>query len=320
MTILETRDQILAAAHDQGLRLTPDTAELDLSGADYIVVHAVDAEGAAWVVRSPRRADVMDGASYERRALELVRPRLPVAVPDWRLFTPELIAYPRLDGDPAAVVDLAAGGYVWRFDEKAPPPVFLDSFADAVAALHGIDPEAARVAEVPVRSPAELREESAWRVERAREVLHVPRAVRTRWDRWLKDDTCWPVHGVPVHGDLHPAHILVDGEHRVSGLLDWTELHVGDPATDFTFLYATLGRPALARVLARYRAAGREVWDRMEEHVVETWSAYPVVLADFAEQTEDDGPLQLAQYLVDENAREMRAGGAAAAINRRPRS
>jgi hypothetical protein len=35
-------------------------------------------------------------ASIERRALEWVRPRLPVSVPVWRVHTPELIAYPKL--------------------------------------------------------------------------------------------------------------------------------------------------------------------------------------------------------------------------------
>lgn len=305
MNPLDTAGQLVAAARENGLRLNAATAELDTSGADYLVAHATDAEGTAWVVRSPRRADVAAGASREQHVLELVRPRLPVAVPQWRVCTPRVIAYPRLSGDPAAVVDLSAGGYVWRFDEKAPPPVFLHSFADAVAALHGIDPAAAREAGLPVRTPTEVRQEFAAKSTRARSVLHIPPAVQNRWNAWLEDDTYWPPRSVPVHGDLHPGHILVDGEHRVTGLLDWTEAHVGDSATDFALLYATLGRDALEVALARYQAAGGHVAPRMAEHVAETWSAYPLVLAAFAELSRDEAPRQLAQYLVDENARQL---------------
>jgi macrolide phosphotransferase len=305
MTTLSTTDAILAAAREHGVPLAAATPELDLSGADFFVVHAMDEEGVPWVVRAPRRADVVERAARERRALVLVAPRLPVAVPEWRLFSPEVIGYPRLSGDPAAVVDLAAGGYVWRFDEKAPPSNFLDSFADTVAALHGVDLAAARGAKLPVRTPADVRAEFVARAERAREELNITDGVWKRWQVWLQDDTYWPEHSALVHGDLHPGHLLINDEHCLVGLLDWTEAHVGDPATDFALLYATLGRGALARLLARYEAAGRTVWPRMEEHVVETWAAYPAILVEFALLTGEDGPRLLAQHLVDVTAREV---------------
>ena len=58
--------------------------------------------GMAWVLRVPRRPDVLPRAENEARVLGLVKGRLPVEVPDWRIATPELIAYPRLAG-PTAV-------------------------------------------------------------------------------------------------------------------------------------------------------------------------------------------------------------------------
>jgi macrolide phosphotransferase len=91
----------------------------------------------------------------------------------------------------------------------------------------------------------------------------------------------------------------------VTGLLDWTEAHVGDPATDFALLFATLGRESLGTLLERYREAGGRVWPRMRGHVAETWSAYPAVIAAFARLTGEDGPRQLGQALVDANEREI---------------
>ena len=99
------------------------------------MVHAHDEEGVPWVVRTPRRLSVVEAARVEARVLRLVRPHLPVAVPDWRVFTDQVIAYPRLGDVPAVSVDPAAG-VVWnRIDPAAPSATFIDSFADALAAL-----------------------------------------------------------------------------------------------------------------------------------------------------------------------------------------
>jgi macrolide phosphotransferase len=237
--------------------------------------------------------------------LDFVRPHLPVDVPDWRLFTPEVIAHPRVPGNPAAVADLEVGDWVWRFDQWAPPGVFLDSLAEALAALHRIDPADAAAAQLSVLRPDDLRVATAERVHTAREGLTVPEPVWRRWHEWLADDSSWPSQVVVVHGDLHPGRILLDDEHRVTGILDWSEAHVGDPATDFSLLYASIGLDALASLLGCYATAGGDVWPRMAHHIVERWCAYPAVIADFARMTGDDQPMQLAQALVDESARVM---------------
>lgn len=302
----ERMQEILATAREHGLRLVAGESRLDASGADFLAVHAVDEEGVPWIVRVPRRPDAAERMAAEERALRLVRGRLPVAVPEWEVFSPGMVAYRRLAGHPAAVVDPEAGGYVWRFDERRPPGAFLDTLAGALAALHGIEPEAARAAGLPVRGPDEVRQGHAARMERAREVLRVPEAVWRRWQRWLADDDgCWPEHSAPIHCDLHPAHILVDEGSRVTGLLDWTEAQVADPAADFALQYATMGRAVLAELLDRYRAAGGRVWPRMAEHVAEVWSAYPAVIAEFALLSGEEAPLQLGQLLVDASAREL---------------
>lgn len=302
--MIDTTEDLFAAAREHGLRLIPDHSSLDGTGADFLVLHAVDEHGVPWVVRTPRRADVLERTAMERRALALVKARLPVAVPDWRVFSPQVIAYPRLAGNPAAVVNQEAGGYVWRFDETAPPDVFLESLAGALAALHAIDPKDAAEAGLPVRQPRQVRETWSEQMDRAREVLDVPDPVWRRWQTWLAEDSYWPEHSALIHGDLHPAHLLVDDEHRVTGLLDWTEAQVADAATDFTLQFATLGHQQLGTLLERYRTAGGRVWPRMHDHIVETWSAYPAVIALFALQTGEDGHRQLGQMLVDANARE----------------
>jgi macrolide phosphotransferase len=302
---LSPAESLVRLAREHGFSLRASGPDLDESGADFVVAHATDDDGAAWIVKAPRRPDVAMRADGERRALGLVRPHLPVDVPDWRLFTPDLIAYPRVPGSPAAVADLEVGDWVWRFDQAAPPDTFLDSVAGVLAALHRIDPAEAADARLIVLRPDDIREATAERVVRARDGLRVPEPVWRRWHEWIADDSSWPSHAVVVHGDLHPGHILIDDEHRATGILDWSEAHVGDPATDFSLLYASIGLDPLTALLGRYTAAGGHVWPRMAHHVVERWCAYPAVIADFARMTGDDQPMQLAQALVDESAARM---------------
>ncbi|HEX6070254.1 MAG TPA: macrolide 2'-phosphotransferase [Longimicrobiaceae bacterium] len=298
-------DDLLRAAGEAGLRLDPGTASLDESGADFLVAHGRDSEGTPWIVRAPRRPDVMARAAGERRALALVRPRLPVAVPDWRIATADIIAYPRLAGEPAAVVDPAAGGYVWRFDPTDPPEAFTSSLAAVLAALHRIDPAEAAAAALRVRSPDDIRVDLAEEMERAREILDIPDVLWARWHRWLADDDYWPHAPAVVHGDLHPPHILVDEAHRVVGLLDWTEAHAADPAMDFTLQFGAMGPKALDALLAGYQQAGGAMGARMGEHVVESWLAYPATIASFARVTGEESHRQLAQHLIDASAAQL---------------
>jgi aminoglycoside phosphotransferase (APT) family kinase protein len=54
-----------------------------------------------------------------------------------------------------------------------------------------------------------------------------------------------PARAVPVHGDLLEGHVLVDDARRVCGVIDWGDVHAGDPALDLAILYGFF--PAAAR-------------------------------------------------------------------------
>ncbi|WP_253916235.1 phosphotransferase family protein [Streptomyces sp. MNP-20] len=55
---------------------------------------------------------------------------------------------------------------------------------------------------------------------------------------------------VVLHNDLKGEHLLVSSSGRVSGVLDWADAVVGDPAEDVAGLALSLGAPAAARVAA----------------------------------------------------------------------
>lgn len=275
-------ERILELARRNGLNISPSSVEMNESGLDFLAVFGCTDNGEDWVIREPRRPDVVASAVYERNALKLIQKRLPVTVPDWRIFTPELIAYPRLPGTPAATINSEANNYDWVIDPHSPPEAFIETLAEAMAALHGIDHETASEAGLRVKQPREVRRALADRMDEIKRIFGVSEVLWDRWQAWLADDGYWPTHSSLIHGDLHPGHIVIDSDGRVTGLLDWTEAEVADPASDFTIYYAAFGEPGLEKLLEHYEKAGGRVWPRIREHIAELLAAYPVLIATFA--------------------------------------
>lgn len=141
--MIQTAAELVAVARERGVDLGPESIHADDSGLDFLAFQARDRNGMLWILRAPRRPDVLPVAEAENRVLAVVRPRLPVGVPEWRIRDSELIGYPKLPGRPAAVMNVAEQRFDWVFDPEHPPEAFVESLAETLVALHGIDPEAA---------------------------------------------------------------------------------------------------------------------------------------------------------------------------------
>jgi aminoglycoside 2''-phosphotransferase len=221
-------------------------ARLDDTGEDHAVVIA----GEAWVFRFPRSAKAAACAAGERRLLRGLAAVTPIGLPRCELISPagDFAGYRMIAGAPLtpsrfARLPLAA-------QERA-----LDEIGAFLAALHALPPElltvdglerrfqtgadyARRWAErrnvlAPLLGPALARRADTF-------YAALPGAVRSRSRRL-------------IHGDLSDDHLLIDGE-RLAGVIDFTDARIGDPAFDFTFLWA-YGEAAPARAIAAY---GRE--------------------------------------------------------------
>jgi aminoglycoside phosphotransferase (APT) family kinase protein len=58
-----------------------------------------------------------------------------------------------------------------------------------------------------------------------------------------------------LHGDLHPANILVEGG-RLSGVIDWGDINAGDPACDLSVAWMMLAPAGHGPFRAAYGDAG----------------------------------------------------------------
>lgn len=275
----------LAARHGLDLRRV---VRIDDLGLDYRVVEAVDAAGRFWILRIPRHKTASGKVETERARLAFLRARLPAAAPDWRIVSAELIAYPLLEGNTAISVDKATGEVTWNVDKDS--PVFVDSFAAALAALHGISVPEAVSAGFTALSPEQVRARLAGHIERVKRELGMGGDLETRWRAWLDDDSTWPDFSTVVHGDLYPGHVLVDGTGCVTGIIDWSEAEVANPAVDMAAQEMLLGESAFVRLLRAYENAGGRTWPSILLHI-KSWQAL--------------APLQYAVYALDVGEGEM---------------
>lgn len=295
---VKLQQEIWLLAEQNGLQIRKDSMEINESGMDFRVAFAMDGNGQKWVLRQPRRGDVWQRAENERHVLGVVKEHLSVKVPDWRICTPELIAYPLLDGEPIAVVDPAGGGYAWRFPQEDLSDVFFDSLAAALVQLHGIDASKAVQGGVRSKTPREVRQEFAANMEQIKQSFTVPERLAERWENWVSTDHFWPEHVTFNHGDLHPPHIIVDHTQRVTGLIDWTEAEIADPGKDFVIYYGLFQDDGLRDLLKRYEKAGGRTWPWMFEHIREQWAAYPVLVAKFALITGEESTMEMARGML----------------------
>lgn len=178
-------------------------------GFDFKVVLLDD----RWVVRIPRRAQVVEALEREIALLPELAPVLPVQVPQFELVSrdPPFVVYPLIAGRPLVDED---GEGVRAFLE-ALHSVETDVLPeiDWVAAYREQCAEFERFA-LPLLDAAEVRQ--------ARELFS---EVETLTDF----DSC------VIHGDLGAEHLLVrDG--RLAGVIDWGDARRGDPALDYSWL------------------------------------------------------------------------------------
>jgi macrolide phosphotransferase len=286
---------LTALARQHGLALQPATFVYNETGLDFQVIQALDENQQPWILRLPRRPDVLARAGNEYKVLQLLQNKLPVAVPAWHIYTPALIAYPRLAGRPVADIDMEQKQYIWHLDPENLPPAFIASLAKALVALHAVKPEVAARAGLRVSSPEQVRQTMAAQMDRVKKELGVAGPLWQQWQAWLAEDTYWPRHTCLVHGDLQAAHILVDATSAVTGLLDWTEAEVSDPAIDFVLFLAAFGERALTDLLAQYQLAGGSTWPRMPEHIRQRQAAYGVNIALFVLESGQHDYLEMAR-------------------------
>lgn len=269
-TLLEEQHPDLA-----GLALRPLT-----SGWDNVLLRLGD----RLAVRVPRRAAAAHLVEHEQRWLPVLAPHLAVPVPapvraghPSASFPWSWSVVPWFDGTPAATVPPQA-----RTGVAAP-------LADLVARLHRPAPPDAPAN--PVRGVPLADRDAAVRERLASGRVPDRDRVARLWDRSLAAPP-WGAPRLWLHGDLHPANLLLAADGALAAVLDFGDLTAGDPATDLATAWLTFdaaGRHAFRAALAAAAHAHRPdtaTWDRAR--------GWAVVLATAVLAHSDDDPVLAA--------------------------
>ena len=292
--------QVIEIAKKHNLILKEETMQFNESGLDFQVVFALDESGVDWVLRLPRREDVMPRTRVEKQALDLVNQYVKYfQAPNWIIYTDELIAYKKLDGVPAGTIDHNIGNYVWEIDINNVPPSFHMSLGRVLAELHSIPSDKATEFGLIVQTPEEARKSMKQRMNDVKTKFGVGEKLWNRWQSWVNDDEMWPKKTGLIHGDVHAGHTMIDKEANVTGLIDWTEAKVTDISNDFVFNYKAFGEEGLEALIIAYKEAGGYYWPKMKEHIIELVAAYPVSIAEFAIESGVEEYVQMAKKALE---------------------
>jgi aminoglycoside phosphotransferase (APT) family kinase protein len=187
------------------------------------------------IFRFPRREVAVRLMETEMRVLPRLAPHLPlpIPVPEWigaatERFPWPFAGYRMLPGRPIPYVELSP------MDLRAAAV----SLAGFLRALHAIPLDG-----------LELPPDEHQRTDFTLRLQKLAASVRALEDAgivadglpWLTPFTKgFPAPSptvVPVHGDLYEMHVLMDDHHRASGVIDWGDVHAGDPALDLSLVY-----------------------------------------------------------------------------------
>lgn len=247
----------LATAAVSGLEITSAQRHSRGSHGDYDAVDLQTADGRRLLVRVPNSVSAETEQSADLVALRAlttgVRGRLDFRVPTY-------IGQVPFSGTRAIVSDLIPGD-VYSADELTTDADVADAVGRAIAAIHSLPTAFVGEAGLPQASAADSRSAALALIGRAADTGRLPAALVRRWENATDDDALWQFPALVINGGLSADSFLIEGD-RVSGVIGWAGLAVGDPAKDLHWLLGARGANAEI-ALAAYTSARSGGIDRL---------------------------------------------------------
>ena len=88
-----------------------------------------------------------------------------------------------------------------------------------------------------------------------------------------------------VHGDLYARHLLLDADAGILGVIDWGDLHYGDPAIDVSIAHLMLPAAAHAEFHAAYGAIDERTWNTARYRAI----YHAILQLDYGIRENDEG-------------------------------
>lgn len=227
-------------------------------GSEFDVALVTDADSRHWVVRAPTNAAA--GAALEAEVVLLDALATQVDAGALPFDVPRPAGFAHLPEGGRATVHQLVPGRPLRLETLTPGPGLSASLGRALGALHQLPTSVVEDAGRPVYDATAYRQRRQAEVDEAAKTGRVPAGLLRRWEARLEDVRLWRFQPTVVHGDLTASHVLVhDGD--VSGILDWGDAMVADPADDLAWLLVAAPPDAVESILEAYLLRRTELTD-----------------------------------------------------------
>lgn len=269
------------------------------------IVGVIDTKGRHWEVLEAH--DDTTGANLDAEA-EVLR-RIGRIVDDGRLtFNVPRVAGTLRSEEAHIQVRTHLEGRPVDVASLHPGPGLSAGVGRALGELHELPTSVISEAGMPVYDSQEVRDRWLSLMDDAAGTGKVPPDLLSRWETALEDSTLWRFRPVVVHGDLDAENVLTAGG-AVVAMRGLSQAHVGDPAEDMAWIYATVPVDCLDSIegaydLARSEGVDKHLRDRAElvsELSLARWLLHGVradrdkivqdavdMLADLADQVGDE--------------------------------
>ncbi|WP_205739782.1 phosphotransferase [Georgenia sp. SYP-B2076] len=225
---------------------------------DFQTTGLLDAGGRHWVIRAPLHPAA--GAALEGEVALLANLAAVIDAGELPFDVPRPAGFATLPEGGRAMVYRELVGRPLNLDRLAAGPGLAAELGRAIAAFHELDAAVIADSGLPVYDAESYRKRCLAEVDEAARTGHVPSVLLNRWEHALEDVGLWRFRATPVHGDLTPEHVLVNGG-RVTAMLSLADAHVGDPAEDLAWLLAAAPEDALDAIEEAYSLARTEGGD-----------------------------------------------------------
>lgn len=243
----------------------------------------------AFVFRFPRRAAAAHLIEKEAEFLPRLEAHLPLPVPRIRWLGEPADGYPyRFSGYPLLPGVTACRVPLADTDRGA----LAEPLAAFLRVLHGIPVDAAEMESLP---GDELQKANLARVlpRLAERISRCRPQLRPLVDRLASAEItrrrCW------LHGDLYARHLLLDDQRKLCGVIDWGDVHVGDPAMDLSIAFTFLPPGARKGFREAYGGVDDDTWSRAQFRALH----YGVVLLEYGQGIGDDALTAAGAYALD---------------------
>lgn len=287
-----TTDAACTVIEAQFPRLAPAVVERLGEGWDNTVFR-VNGE---YVFRFPRRQLGVECIKAELPILSLIAGELPLAIPR-----------PLFVGQPSDAFHWPFAGYQLIRGRTACCARLNDEQRSKCAqplalflqALHSLELESIRsIAKLDEMGRLDLEKRVPQthgqldRIEEHQLVEH-PQKLRDTTDR-ATHLTRQPRAAAIVHGDLYARHLIVDDDDRLAGVIDWGDVHFGDPAVDLGVVFMFLPPSSHDSFWQSYGTVDDATWQLARFRALQHQS----VVVNYAHEIGDEDLLREAQMAL----------------------